>query len=142
MNDRTLAQQIDALGAEVVPIRRADRDRAERIASCQAVSLHGPRDVEVFGAEEVEALRSDAGLVNTSNGTVLDRSALAQWLDFGSGWLALDAVAARTYGDLHERAPDRVFVSAQAAYQTPTALARLADQFAANIEGWVRRTRG
>lgn len=137
-----VTHQMDALGAEVIPIRRTDSDRAKRIASCQAISLHGPRDVQVFGPEDIEALRSDAGLVNTSNGTVLDEAALAQWLGAGSGWVALDAVAARTYGHLQARAPQRVFVSPRSAYQTPAALARLADQFAANVEAWVHKGRG
>ena len=133
-----VADQLRYLGAEVIPFARGDGDRAARLARCHAVTVHGPRDVQVFGAPDLDALSANAGLVNTSNGTVLDESAFTRWLDRGEGWVALDAVAARTYGHLRSLAPDRVFVSARPAYRTPDATGRLVEQFVANLETHLR----
>lgn len=135
-----VARQMAAMGATVVPIRRSEPNRLERIGQCDAISLHGPRDVVVFGEAEFAALRPDAGLVNTCNGTAVSEDALRRWLTSGDGWMALDAVAARTYGHLVDLAADRVYVSARAAYRTPTSVARRREQFIANVESWARRS--
>ena len=65
---------------------------------------------------------------------------LTRWLARGGGWLALDRVAARTYGDVAREYPRRVFASDRAAYETPAAVTRRASVFASTIEEFASRS--
>ncbi len=144
--------QVGAIVAELAPrmgatVERVGRPgdgrggRLDQLSRCQLLSLHGPRGVEIVGRAEFEVLPKGVGIVNTCNGPAMERGALERWLARDRGWLALDRVAARTYGDLARRHPRRVFASERAAFETPQATSRRASVFAATIEEVASRRR-
>ena len=88
-----VARLADAFGMHVVYTSRSRRDGAyewvpfdELLARADVVSLHCPLTPEtkhLIGRDELRAMRSDAFLVNTTRGPVVDERALAEALRAG-----------------------------------------------------------
>jgi D-2-hydroxyacid dehydrogenase (NADP+) len=96
---RGIAERADALGMDVVGVRRSDesvpgvrklyRPEAlhEAVADARFVALATPLTPEtegLFDTPEFEAMREDAYLVNVARGPVVDESALLDALDRGA----------------------------------------------------------
>lgn len=93
-----IAARADALGMEVVGVRRSDEpvegvselhhpdDLHEAIADARFVAMaipHTPETEGTLGAEEFALMRSDAYVINVARGPVVDEDAMVQALQTG-----------------------------------------------------------
>ncbi|MFC4451247.1 D-2-hydroxyacid dehydrogenase [Halorussus aquaticus] len=95
---RGIAERADALGMEVVGVRRSDEsvpgvsriydpeDLHEAIADARFVAIavpHTPATEGMFGAPEFRRMRDDAYLLNVARGPIVNEDALVDALDAG-----------------------------------------------------------
>lgn len=96
---RDMRRRMDDIGVEEVP------DRAALLAASDIVSLHVPGGEDTIGmvdADFLAAMKSDAVLINTSRGEVVDEAALLAALDSTLLRAGLDVFAGEpTGGDGH-----------------------------------------
>jgi D-2-hydroxyacid dehydrogenase (NADP+) len=94
-----IAARADALGMEVVGVRRADEsvpgvselyqpdDLHEAIADARFVAIavpHTPETEDLFSTPEFDGMRDDAYLINVARGPIVDEDALIGALDSGT----------------------------------------------------------
>ena len=82
-----VARRAEGFGMQVIAVGRGDA-LAEALARADFVSLHCPLTPEtrgLIGEHELRAMRSDAVLVNTARGPILDTGALTRALE--EGWI-------------------------------------------------------
>lgn len=132
---RGIAERADALGMDVVGVRRSEEsvpgvrevyrpdELHEAIADARFVALATPLTPEtegLFGRDEFETMREDAYLVNVARGPIVDESALVDALDTGT----VSGAALDVFEDepLPEESPlwdhDEVIVTPHAGAQT------------------------
>jgi D-2-hydroxyacid dehydrogenase (NADP+) len=96
---RGIAQRADALGMDVVGVRRSDEpvpgvselydpaDLHDAIADARFVAIavpHTPETEGLFSTAEFETMRDDAYLINVARGPIADEDALIDALDSGA----------------------------------------------------------
>jgi D-2-hydroxyacid dehydrogenase (NADP+) len=96
---RGIAERADALGMDVVGVRRSDEpvpgvseiyhpdDLHEAIADARFVAIavpHTPETEGMFSTAEFETMRDDAYLINVARGPIADEDALIEAIDSGT----------------------------------------------------------
>lgn len=148
---RGIAERADALGMDVVGVRRSDEsvpgvrelyrpeDLHEAVADARFVALATPLTPEtegLFDTPEFEAMREDAYLVNVARGPVVDELALVEALDQGGvSGAALDVFETEplpTDSPLWDR--EEVVVTPHASAQTRDYHRDIAELVRGNVE--------
>lgn len=127
------------------PAAADERDLDTLLANADAVSLHAPLTPHTLGlinARRLAAMKSDAVLINTGRGALVDAQALADALRAGRiGGAALDVL------DIEPPAPSHpllagdipnLLLTPHVAWASATAQARLAERLVALIEARLR----
>lgn len=149
---RAVAETARAFGMEVMLAQRPGteptrgREPLDRVlAVADVVSLHCPLTEEtrdLIGARELTLMKSDALLINTARGGIVDEAALASALRDGRlGGAGIDVLAQEPPGAesplLAADIPNLV-VTPHIAWASRSSRQRLLDGVAGNIEAWLR----
>ncbi len=129
-------------GSDTVPEGRVSFD--ELLARSDVISLHCPLNAAtmgLFGAAEFSAMKSDAILINTARGGLVDSAALANALGNGViGAAAIDVLATEPPVDgdpLLDYDGGNLLVTPHIAWATNEARQAAIDELAANIEAFL-----
>ncbi|WP_166347656.1 2-hydroxyacid dehydrogenase [Phytoactinopolyspora limicola] len=145
---RTVARLLDGFGCTVVAhhhrpavdlpagVRQVPLD--DLLRRSDVVSVHVPLSAAtrgMLGAEELQAMRPDAILINSSRGAVVDEAALVAWLEAGPRRrAALDVFAVEPLApDSPLRRSHQVLLSPHVAARTAQVRARLHELVAENL---------
>jgi glycerate dehydrogenase len=145
---RALAGRARALGMNVVATGSKPRDGLvaldELLARSDVISLHCPltdATRKLIGPRELGLMKSDAILINTARGGLVDEAALADALlngrIGGAGIDVLPEEPPRNGNILLDLDLPNLIVTPHVAWAGQTAMRRLADQLTANIEAFV-----
>ncbi|MEA3292623.1 MAG: NAD(P)-dependent oxidoreductase, partial [Pseudomonadota bacterium] len=127
------------------PSRAGRIPLAELLPAVDVLSLHcplTPHTEGLIGAEELRRMKSDALLINTARGAIVNSPALADALREGEiGGAGIDVLDREPPpGDHPLLAPDipNLIVSPHTAWASREARQRLADQMSENLVAWQR----
>ncbi len=149
---RGVAQIAEAFGMQVLIAQRPgstkkDNNRLslnELLPRVDMLSLHCPLTPEtqgLIGSEELALMRSDALLINTARGGIVNEQALAQALRAGKlGGAGVDVLTKEppvSGNPLLARDIPNLIVTPHCAWGSRESRQRLADQLAENIQGFV-----
>ncbi len=150
---RSMAQLASALGMEVliaerknVPVVREGRTKFEDVLQrSDVISLHCPLTEEtrnLIGVEELKLMKSDAVLINTARGGLIDDAALVEALLRGEiGGAGVDVLRVeppRSPSPLLDVTLPNLIVTPHNAWASRQATQTLADQLIESIEAFVR----
>ena len=149
---KAVAKVADAFGMQVLLCKRpadpdAPRGRVpleELLQRCDVVSLHCPLNDDTFhliGQEQLALMKSDALLINTARGALVDPQALARALRNGDiGGAGIDVLEQEPPSGgnpLLDPSLPRLIVTPHIAWATLQARQRAVSQIAENIQGYL-----
>lgn len=128
---RTRKQDVEAAGAGY-------RELGELLPQCDVVTVHLPRNAQLFGEDEFALMRGQAVFVNTSLGQPYDEKAFFDWIRKRSGNYAVFDLSGS--GTLAERfrAHENIILHPRSSGLTAEAKVRLTEKVLQNMVDFLR----
>jgi len=100
------------------------------------VTTHLPRNNQILGRKEFEAMKPNSILVNTSLGPTYNIDVLKEWIDKNENYLIVDLDGAEGYIDVYKNHPKIIFFEGVVG-MTDAAYDRLSQKVIQNIEEYL-----